>query len=76
MACPAPGVRCRLLVGGGGCRLSAPPGDGGVRSSGEAQGWPDPSGRLQAREGRTGELLEPSLMPRNTSLARWDVGAG
>ena len=51
MACPHLGVRRRLSVGG-------------VRSPGCAQGLPVPSGRPQAGEDRSGELLEPSLMPR------------
>ena len=52
MACPHPGVRCRLLVGG-------------VRSSGESPcGGPFHPGGRGRGEDRTGELLEPSLMPR------------
>ena len=52
MACPHPGVRRRLLVGG-------------VRSSGESpSGGPFHPGGRGRGEDRTGELLEPSLMPR------------
>ena len=52
MACPYLGVRCRLLVGG-------------VRSPGES---PRAARSIRAAtgegNGRTGELLELSLMPR------------
>jgi hypothetical protein len=64
MACPHLDVRRRLLVGG-------------VRSSGKAQAAAR-SIRAAAGEGngRTGELLEPSLMPREAHPCRWVAGAG
>ncbi len=61
MACPHLDVRRRPLVGG-------------VRSSGESRsGGPFHPGGRGRGEDRTGELLEPSLMPREGALARWDV---
>ena len=52
MACPHLGVRCRLLVGG-------------VRSPRlKPKGGPFHPGGDRRGEDRTGELLEPSLMPR------------
>ena len=52
MACPHSGVRRRLLVGG-------------VRSPGfKSKGGPFHPGGYRRGEDRTGELLEPSLMPR------------
>jgi hypothetical protein len=52
MACPHLGVRCRLLVGG-------------VRSPRrQPKGCSFHPGGYRLWEDRTGELLEPSLMPR------------
>ena len=64
MACPRLGVRRPAL------------GRRGAKPGGKAQGRPVPSGRPQAREDRTGELLEPSLMPREARTLSMGSVAG
>jgi hypothetical protein len=63
MACPHLDVRRRLLVGG-------------VRSSGKAEASLVLPRRRGRGEDRTGEWLEPSLMPRDSKPRKVDVGAG
>ena len=66
MACPCPDVRCPAL------------GRRGAKLGGKPKELLVPSGCHRRGEDRTGELREPSLMPRQPGSGRWKLvrGAG
>jgi hypothetical protein len=64
MACPRP------------WRASSGSWSAGCEARGKAQGLPFHPGGYRRGEDRTGELLEPSLMPREAVPRRWVVGVG